>query len=307
MALNLKTSDTANKELREDLLDVITDISPQATPIYSTLGKSVATQSVHQWLKDSVGRATAVPAYSEGADTAGRNLVTPTRGTNWVQEIVKDWNISQKQEDSDSAGYTSAVSFYKAKALKEWKVDVEYALLWGTGTSTGSGTSMEMTGLKKSITTNYTSSASGGSITSTLFNNWMEALFDYNTDMNFNVYTSMRVKRAISSFTTSNTKNINAADNRVIEKVSIYEADTGTFALFAHNDIPGGTKTNAGTLGCLIAINPDAFKIAFLHSPEFMDKAVLGAYKAGFVYGSMTLEARDERGGAVVDHILGTI
>lgn len=305
MALNLKTTDTAGKELREDLLDIITDISPTATPIYSTLGKSVATQSIHQWLKDSVSRATAVNVYAEGGDTAGRNLTAPTRVSNYVQEVTKDWNISQKQEDSANAGYSSAVAFYKAKALKEWKVDVEYALLWGTGTSGISGTGWEMTGLRKAITTNFTSMPSGATVTSTLFNNWMEALFDYNTDLTFNVYSSMRVKRGISAFTTSNTKNVNAADNRVIEKISVYEADTGTFNLFPHNDIPGGSKTAAGTLGTLIAINPDAFKIAFLHKPEFMDKAVLGAYKAGFVYGSMTLEYRDEKAGVRVDQVLG--
>lgn len=301
----LKTSDTVGKELREDLLDIITDISPQATPIYSTLGKSTATASIHQWLRDSVSRATAVNTYVENSDTAGRNLVSPSRQTNYVQEITKDWAISQKQIDATSAGYSSADAYYKAKALKEWKLDVEYSLLWGTGISGVSGTGFEMTGLRKAITTNYTSMPSGATVTSTLFNNWMEALFDYNTDLTFNVYTSMRVKRGISAFTTSNTKNINAADNRVIEKVSVYEADTGTFNLFPHNDIPGGSKTAAGTLGCLLAINPDAFKIAFLHKPEFMDKASLGAYKNGFVYGSMTLEYRDERGGARVDQVLG--
>lgn len=305
MASNVKTTDSLNKELREDLMDIITDISPTATPIYSTLGKSTATASIHQWLKDSVSRATAVPSYAEGADVADRVLTNPTRGTNYVQEVVKRWNVSQKQEDSTNAGYSSAAAYYKAKALKEWKVDVEYALLWGTGISGVSGTGYEMTGLRKSITTNFTSMPSGATVTSTLFNNWMEGLFDYNTDLTFNVYTSMRVKRGISAFTTSNTKNVNAAENRVIEKISVYEADTGTFNLFPHNDIPGGSKSNAGTLGGILAINPDAFKIAFLHKPEFMDLAVSGPYKAGYVYGSMTLEARDEKGGARIDQVLG--
>ena len=43
----------AAKGLCEDLADVIYDISPQDTPIMSSIGKTKATAVFHEWQKDS--------------------------------------------------------------------------------------------------------------------------------------------------------------------------------------------------------------------------------------------------------------
>jgi hypothetical protein len=41
---------------REDLSDIIYDISPQETPIMSSIGKTKATAVFHEWQVDSLGR-----------------------------------------------------------------------------------------------------------------------------------------------------------------------------------------------------------------------------------------------------------
>jgi hypothetical protein len=41
--------------IREDLSDVIYDISPQDTPIMSSIGKTKATNVFHEWQTDSLG------------------------------------------------------------------------------------------------------------------------------------------------------------------------------------------------------------------------------------------------------------
>ena len=47
---------------REDLIDVIYDISPTETPILSTLARTKATAVYHEWQTDSLDAATAANA-----------------------------------------------------------------------------------------------------------------------------------------------------------------------------------------------------------------------------------------------------
>jgi hypothetical protein len=44
--------------VREDLSDVIYSISPTDTPIMSSIGKTKATNTLHEWMTDSLAAAT---------------------------------------------------------------------------------------------------------------------------------------------------------------------------------------------------------------------------------------------------------
>ena len=52
--------------IREDLADIIYNISPTETPFMSGVGKNKATNTSHQWQTDSLG-AVAANAKAEGA------------------------------------------------------------------------------------------------------------------------------------------------------------------------------------------------------------------------------------------------
>lgn len=39
---------------REDLSDIITNISPTETPLYSMFGKATAKATYHEWIEDSL-------------------------------------------------------------------------------------------------------------------------------------------------------------------------------------------------------------------------------------------------------------
>ena len=60
---------------REDLTDVIYDISPTDTPIMSSIGKTKATAINHEWQTDSLAAATTNNALVEGA-TATEGTIT---------------------------------------------------------------------------------------------------------------------------------------------------------------------------------------------------------------------------------------
>lgn len=286
MSTGVYRTDTANaKELREDLLDIITDLSPVATPIFTGLQKSKATNSIHQWLYDSISRSSSVSAAAEGADVTFSDLTAPSRGTNYVQEVTSAYKISQKMRDADTAGYSDPVAYFKGKAMKTWKMKAEYALYWGTGNSGASGVAWEMTGLRKAAG-NFYSTASGTSITEALFNDVLEMVYSDVEDDDLEAFMSMKQKRRISAFTAGSTKNVNADDRRLVNAVDVYQSDVArNVKLFAHRDIPS-------TDGTVLVIQPRAFAVALMHNPEAMESASSGPYTAGYIYGSLTLEYR---------------
>jgi hypothetical protein len=60
--------------IREDLQDVIYDISPEETPFYSACKKVKASNTFHEWQTDAL-RSSAANAHVEGDDTAASALL----------------------------------------------------------------------------------------------------------------------------------------------------------------------------------------------------------------------------------------
>jgi hypothetical protein len=54
--------------IREDLQDIIYDISPEETPFYSACAKLKATNTFHEWQTDAL-RSSAANAHVEGDET----------------------------------------------------------------------------------------------------------------------------------------------------------------------------------------------------------------------------------------------
>jgi len=172
------SDNAAGNELREDLLDILTDLSPKETPFFSGLQNSTATQNLHQWLNASVSRSSSVSAAAEGAEISYSDLTAPSRSTNYVQEIVRPYKVSWKAKDSDMAGYSDPEAYHSARAMAQWKLDAEYALIHGTGISGSSNVAWQMTGLRKAITTNFQSHATGTSLTENRFNDLLALMYN---------------------------------------------------------------------------------------------------------------------------------
>lgn len=104
----------AAKGLREDLADVIYDISPQDTPIMSSIGKTKATAVFHEWQKDSLADANTLNYLAEGADATAATLTPTVRVGNYSQIVGKVIQVSNTLEAVDKAGRKSE------KALNEY-------------------------------------------------------------------------------------------------------------------------------------------------------------------------------------------
>jgi hypothetical protein len=154
---------------REDLTDVIYNISPTETPFMSSIGKTKATAVYHEWQTDSLAAATTANAAVEGADASDATLSPTTRLGNYTQILQKTIKVSGTLDTVNKAGRKSEKAYQLAKASQEIKRDLETIMLANQGRDAGSSnsTARKMGSLLSWITTN-TSVGSGGSDPTTI-------------------------------------------------------------------------------------------------------------------------------------------
>jgi Family of unknown function (DUF5309) len=125
---------------REDLTDIIYDISPTETPFMSSIGKTKATAVYHEWQTDSLAAATTANAAVEGADATSATLSPTVRLGNYTQIIQKTVQVSGTLDTVNKAGRKSEKAYQLAKASAELKRDLETILLANQGRSAGTST-----------------------------------------------------------------------------------------------------------------------------------------------------------------------
>ena len=150
---------------REDLTDVIYDISPTDTPIMSSIGKTKATSVTHEWQTDSLAAATTANALVEGASATEGTISPTTRLANLTQIVGKTVMVSGTLLASDLAGRKSEMAYQLAKASAEIKRDIETIITANQGQAAGSSGSSarKMGSLLSYIKTN--TSKNGTSVT----------------------------------------------------------------------------------------------------------------------------------------------
>jgi hypothetical protein len=148
---------------REDLTDIIYDISPTETPFMSSIGKTKATAVYHEWQTDSLAAATTNNAAVEGADASDATLSPTTRLGNYTQILQKTIKVSGTLDSVNKAGRKSEKAYQLAKASNEIKRDLETILLANQGRSAGTtnSTARKMGSLLSWIKTNTDANTTG--------------------------------------------------------------------------------------------------------------------------------------------------
>ena len=139
---------------REDLSNMIYDISPTQTPFISGISRESATATNHEWQTDSLAAA-ANNATIEG-DDATTDATTPTvRLGNYTQISDKVPRVTRTQRQIDSAGRGDEMDYQIMKRAKELKRDMEAVLLSNKAKVAGSeAVAREAAGIESWIATN---------------------------------------------------------------------------------------------------------------------------------------------------------
>tara|TARA_R110002020_G_scaffold7935_6_gene32597 strand:+ start:5492 stop:6481 length:990 start_codon:yes stop_codon:yes gene_type:complete len=132
------------KGVREDLSDLIADISPTQTPFQSNIGTRSVSNTLFEWQTDSLAAASAT-ASLEGDETTFDAVTATVRLGNVCQINERSFIISGTEQVVEKAGRSSEVGYQAAKAAKELKRNVEKAALGNTGANTGGATTVRTT------------------------------------------------------------------------------------------------------------------------------------------------------------------
>lgn len=273
-------------------VEILTAVEEQ---ILNQLGKTKAIDTVHSFLVDTL-QTPASAAVQQAADFTYLARTTPTRLTNIVQEVAIPFRVARLQEAVEHYHGQNELQRQLSKAMKEWGNAAEFDLVRSTLVSGVSGTVAKMSGIIQAISksSNTTAHTSGTVFSATILDGLMQADWENsNSDVATDLYVGGVMRRVVDNFVQKSNIVVNTPDNvsNIVKTVTTYETAFGTLTVRKHRYV----QQSSDSTGRVLAIRPEKLKIAFLDKPYVMnDLTKGGAYTPTAVYGSMTLEVRNQ-------------
>ena len=149
--------------IREDLSNVIYNVSPEETPLLSSIAKVSATNTLHEWITDTLRAAVDTNAHVEGDDTVAEARGSAVRLGNYSQIFKNAVSTSGTDSALDLAGRDKLMSYEIVKVGQEQKLDMEKSIFANKARVAGNSTTARvMGGLGSFVTTNVTNVGTGG-------------------------------------------------------------------------------------------------------------------------------------------------
>lgn len=236
--------------IREDLSDVIFDISPEETPFYTKSAKTKVSNTLVEWQTDAL-RASADNAHIEGDDTTAEARTATVRLNNRTQIFKNSVVIPGTDTGLNKAGRAREMAYQVLKIAKEQKLDIEKALFANQAKVAGNDTTARrLAGAPAWLTTNTDFSADGtpagadptgdGSnartddstpvaFAQTRFDSVMQSIWNAGGKPD-TVYLSAFQMNVALGFTGNNNQrsNITAESEKVIKHMAVYVTPWGT-------------------------------------------------------------------------------
>jgi hypothetical protein len=236
--------------IREDLQDVIYNISPEETPFLTKCRKVTASNTLHEWQTDAL-RSSATNAHIEGDATTAEARTATTRLSNRTQIFKNAVVVPDTDEGLDKAGRAREMAYQVLKISKEQKLDVEKALFDNNAKVDGNAsTAREMAGAPAWMTSNvnFQSGNSGANpngtgsnartddgtptaFSQTKFDDVMQSIWENGGTPGTCYLSAFQMNKALA-FTGNNNQraNVVAADERVVNSLSVYLTPWGQVA-----------------------------------------------------------------------------
>ena len=153
---------------REDLADIIYNISPTDTPFMSGIGREKATAVYHEWQTDSLAAAASDNYQIEGDEISFAAPSATTRIGNRTQISRKSVIVSGTLDAVSTAGRNNELAYQISKNSKELKRDMETSLTANQAPVTGDdSTATRLAGIESWIKTNTSKGGGSGADPST--------------------------------------------------------------------------------------------------------------------------------------------
>ena len=234
--------------IKEDLSDVIYNVTPEETPFYSKSKKSKASNTFVEWQTDTL-RASAANAHIEGDATTANARSATSRLGSYTQIFKNAVVIPDTDEGLNKAGRGREIAYQVMKTAKEQKLDIEKALFDNNARVAGNGsTARELAGAPAWLITNTSFGANEGADptgdgtdartdeTTTLlafsqarFDSVMQSIWEEGGKPD-TVYLSAFQMNVALGFTGNNNQRstVQAGGERVIKSLAVYVTPWGT-------------------------------------------------------------------------------
>ena len=301
---------------REDLLDVLTILAPEETPVLSSANKQKASSTFVEWTVDSLADP-STSGISEGADVTSftDKFSGRARLGNYVQKFRRDYMVSDLQEAVDSVG-PAKVAQAEAKAIRELKRDVEATLISTNDRSVenGAGTAYGLRGLgdwldsagPSDVPSDFrtpadsiytTTEANANAFTESALNDIITSIYKVTgATNNLTLVADTGLRRVISDFarlqsadgTSIRDVNYEGGSSSIKLSVELYQSDHGVISIVNANpdctpNFGGNTTDSSGFI-----INPEYFGVAELIPMGSTRLPNLGGGERGFVDCALT-------------------
>ncbi len=289
---------------REDLSDMIYDISPTDTPFTAGIGKTKAKGVYHEWQTDALAAA-AANAQIEGNETTFAAVTPTTRVGNRCQILDKECIVSGTQEAVDKAGRQSEMVRELLKRGKELKRDREFVMLNNQAPVTGnSTTARQLRPVNSWITTNTSRGASGANgsssaaatdgtqraLTESLVKGVLRAAWTAGGEPD-TIMVGPFNKQNVSDWTAGATKFDKSEDKKLTAAIDVYASDFGDLKI-----VPNRFQRERDAF----ILDMDHWKLAELRPTFTKDLAPTGDHTKGLIITECTLEACNEASSGIV-------
>ena len=291
---------------REDLSDVIYNISPTDTPFLSSAAKTQSTAVLHEWQTDALASASTSNAVIEGDEATLDAVTATTRLSNSCQIMDKTVVITGTQEAVDKAGRASELAYQIAKKAKELKRDMEAQITTNNAEVTGSATAArEMGALGAWVATNDVMGTSGtsGSVGNTartdgtqraftedLLKSVIKSVWNEGGDPTM-IMVGPFNKQKLSGFTGNSTRFDAGADATLYTSVDVYASDFGQLQV-----VPNRFSRDRD---CYV-LDMNYWGIAFLRDFSMHELSKTGDSEKRQLLVEATLESRNEAASGLV-------
>lgn len=307
MAMNSYQIATA----REDLSDVVSNISPTDYPVLSAIGTKKATGKYHEWSKDELAPVQTNAAQIEGAAAPAASQTAPERLGNYTETRIKTAEVSGTAQAIDIAGISNMMAYQVAKKLKEMKRDKEATILSANPSSAGSaGAARSIAGMQSWLSTNADHGAGGstpgfsgnttGAVVAGTLRNLTEEMYNANIQKIWKAggdvtktFAAGPLKEKIAAFSGNATRQQDAESKTITGAVDYYVGNFGKQAIIPHRFLSESV---------VLTIDPSLWNIAVLRAIKAEDLAKDGDRVKKQIVEEYTLECLNEEGnGKIAD------
>jgi len=308
--------------IREDLADIIYNVSPSETPFMSAIGRETCSATYHEWQLDSLDPVNTSNFQLEGDDASFQAITATTRVGNRTQISSKQVVISGTLLAVSTAGRDNELAYQRTKKAIELKRDMEAIMIGTNQASTASteGNARKLGSLRTWLTSNTEVSTGGGS---TGFSGGNTVAATDSTTTNLQTFSQTDLDSVISKMWTASGNvdgvlglcgakqkglwtnfdgiasavNTESAKRKIINTADIYVSQFGEVRIVAERYI----RTNANTLDREVyLVNPSYAAVGYLRPFFEQDIAKTGDAEKKQMIVEYTLIVKNEAAHGII-------